>query len=118
MLPQGYVLQKDLGPVDPRDAEDEMTLEEKIEEQRALLKHDECTPVTKASFEKWKVDKAARLQKELFDKAATEVATGKKGGKAFGFMSGKALFTYDPTLFMDDDDAVAEELYEEAEDDE
>lgn len=24
-----------------------------------------------------------------------------------------ALFTYDPTLFMDDDDAVAEDLYEE-----
>lgn len=113
MLPQGYVLQKDLGPVDPRDAEDEMTLEEQIEEQRALLKHDECTPVTKASFEKWKTDKAARLQKELFEKAATEVAKGKKGGKEFGFMSGRALFTYDPTLFMDDDDAVAEDLYEE-----
>lgn len=28
-------------------------------------------------------------------------------------MSGKALFTYDPTLFKDDDDAVEEELYEE-----
>lgn len=28
-------------------------------------------------------------------------------------MSGKALFTYDPTLFKDDDDAVDEELYEE-----
>jgi len=28
-------------------------------------------------------------------------------------MSGRALFTYDPTLFMDDDDAVAEDLYEE-----
>jgi len=33
-----------------------------------------------------------------------------------GFMSGKALFTYDPTLFADDDDAVAEDLYEEDED--
>ncbi len=74
--------------------------------------------VTKASFEKWKAEKAARLQKELFEKAATEVAKGKKGGKEFGFMSGRALFTYDPTLFADDDDAVAEDLYEEDVEDE
>ena len=47
------------------------------------------------------------------EKAAAEVAKGKKGGKELGFMSGKALFTYDPTLFADDDDAVAEDLYEE-----
>jgi len=49
----------------------------------------------------------------LLEKAAAETAKGKKGGREMGFMSGKALFTYDPTLFADDDDAVAEDLYEE-----
>ena len=56
-LPQGYVLQKDLGPKLPEDG-DEMTLEEKIEEKRALLKHDDCTRVTLATFTQWKIDKA------------------------------------------------------------
>ena len=46
-------------------------------------------------------------------KVENEKAKGVKGGKAFGFMSGKALFTYDPTLFQDDEDAVAEEAYDE-----
>ena len=47
-----------------------------------------------------------------------EVAKGAKGGvKNFGFMSGKALFTYDPTLFQDDDGAADEDKYEERSDD-
>lgn len=37
-----------------------MTLEEKIEEERANLIMDECTPVTYESFMKWKADRAAR----------------------------------------------------------
>lgn len=42
------------------------------------------------------------------------MAKGQKGGaKNFGFMSGKALFTYDPTLFQDDDGAVDDDKYEE-----
>lgn len=113
MLPMGYVLQKDSGPVDPRDEDDEMTIEEKLEEERAALEHDKCTPVTLESFTKWKADKAAKKQQEIDEKVAAEISKGKKGGKEFGFLSGKALFTYDPTLFMDDDDAVDEDLYEE-----
>jgi len=111
-LPQGYVLQKDAGPVEKDD--DEMTLEEKIEEQRAALKYDECTRVTYESFMKWKEEKAKKKQEELIRKVEEEKANGnKKGGKAFGFMSGKALFTYDPTMFEDDEDAVDDDLYEE-----
>lgn len=49
---------------------------------------------------------------------AEEIAKGQKGGaKNFGFMSGKALFTYDPTLFQDDDGAVDEDKYDEREED-
>ena len=33
-------------------------------------------------------------------------------------MSGKALFTYDPSLFQDDDGAVDEDKYEERSDEE
>ena len=45
---------------------------------------------------------------------AEEAKSKKKGKNAGGIMSGKALFTYDPTLFKDDDDAVDDDLYEEA----
>jgi len=38
----------------------------------------------------------------------------KAKSKKSNIMSGKALFTYDPTLFKDDDDAVDDDLYEEA----
>lgn len=42
-----------------------MTLEEKIEEERRLLPFEGSTPVTLATFTKWKADKAARKQAEL-----------------------------------------------------
>jgi len=46
-----------------------------------------------------------------------------KGAKATknalgGFMSGKALFTYDPSLFQDDDNAADDKQYDEDSDDE
>jgi hypothetical protein len=41
-----------------------------------------------------------------------EVKKGSKGKKG-SIMSGKALFTYDPTLFKDDEDAVDDDLYED-----
>ena len=50
-----------------------------------------------------------------------EEAKKAKGGKknaGSGIMSGKALFTFDPTLFKDDDDAVDDELYDEASEEE
>lgn len=48
-------------------------------------------------------------------KAATKGGNKNFGG---GVMSGKALFTFDPTLFQDDDGAANEDNYEEASDDE
>jgi hypothetical protein len=39
---------------------------------------------------------------------------GKGKGAGAGIMSGKALFTYDPTLFKDDENAVDDNLYDEA----
>ena len=58
MLPQGYVLNRDK-PEGAEDSEDdEMTLEEKIEEERAALPSEGLTPVTLESFMKWKADRA------------------------------------------------------------
>jgi hypothetical protein len=52
-LPPGYVLQrdkKDLERARLEDDEDELTLEEKIEEERSKLPNEGLTPVTLASF--------------------------------------------------------------------
>ena len=110
----GYILQKDKKDKKPEDDEDVMTLEEKIEEERRALPSEGLIPVTFETFTQWKKDKAERKQKELEERIAQEQAKGKKGdSKNFGFMSGKALFTYDPTLFQDDDGAADDTQYEE-----
>lgn len=113
-LPPGYVLQKDKGDKKKLDEGEEMTLEEKIEEDRRNLPNEGLIPVTLTTFMQWKKDKEARKQKELEERIAAEQAKGKKGDiKNFGLMSGKALFTYDPTLFQDDDGAADDTNYEE-----
>lgn len=61
MLPQGYVLDRDTKKGEG-DSDDELTLEEKIEEDRAKLKSDDCTPVTAETFAQWKIDRAAKKQ--------------------------------------------------------
>lgn len=112
-LPQGYILVKDRKAKQPEE-EDEMTLEEKIEEERKALPSEGLIPVTLETFMKWKADKAARKQAELEARLEQEAAKGKKGDKAnFGFMSGKALFTYNPDLFQDDEGAADNDNYEE-----
>lgn len=97
-LPPGYVLQRDkkeIGKVDADD-EDEKTIEEIIEEERAALPAEGLTPVTLNSFNDWKKRRAEKRQKELEAKMAEEA---KKGAKGQNVLSGKALFKYDPTLF-------------------
>lgn len=68
-------------------------------------------PVTKASFEEWKIRKAEKKQKDLEDRMKEE--SKKVGGKASNILSGRALFKYDPNLFQDDDEAADMETYEE-----
>lgn len=72
MLPMGYVLKRDKAAMKDggESSEDEQTLEEKIEEERALLISSECTPVTLETFTQWKKDKAARKQAELEQRIA------------------------------------------------
>jgi hypothetical protein len=64
-LPEGYTLltkkereaNKKAKELEELDAK---TIEEKIEEERAALKSDGLTPVTKESFEAWKAKRAAK----------------------------------------------------------
>ena len=105
MLPQGYVLNRDKGEQDDSDSDEEMTLEEKIEAERQALPSDGLTPVTYESFMKWKADREARKQAELAEKIAAEEAKGKKDKSQMAFMSGRALFQFNPDLFEDAADA-------------
>lgn len=113
MLPQGYVLNRDKGGQDSSD--DEMTLEEKIEEERALLIQDELTPVTLETFTKWKADRAQRKLDEIDQKIAAEVAKGRRDKAQMNFMSGRALFQYNPDMFddADDEDAADDTIFDE-----
>ena len=97
------------------DDDDEITLEEKIEEERAALPSAGLTPVTLETFADWKLRKAERKQKELEERMREEEKKGASKGR--GILSGRALFKYDPTLFKDDDNAADERIYEEREED-
>lgn len=114
-LPEGYVItsKKEREKMKKEAAEraaDETTIEEKIEEERAALKFEGLTPVTKESFFAWKERRAAAKQKALEDelKAAQEDKQAKKnaGKGKNSIMNGRALFTYNPEMFKDDDAAV------------
>jgi len=98
-LPPGFVLNRDKKDLEKLAAEDddEITLEEKIEEERANLPSEGLIPVTFESLTEWKKKKAERKQKELEEKVKEEAK--KAGNKGTGVMSGRALFKYDPTLF-------------------
>ena len=88
-----------------------MTIEEKIEEERALLPAEGLIPVTLASFQEWKLRKAEKKQKDLEDRMKEE--SKKVGSKGSNILSGRALFKYDPNLFQDDDEAAGMDVYEE-----
>jgi len=109
-LPEGYVMltkkekaeekKKQLEQVETR------TIEEIIEEERANLKYDDLTPVTKESFFAWKKRRAEKKQKELEDKMKKEeelAAKGKRGGGGgkgkYSILNGRALFLYNKDLF-------------------
>ena len=57
---------------------------------------------------KWKADKAERKQQELEQKMLAEEAKGRRDRSQMQFMSGRALFQFNPDLFVDDDAAAAD----------
>lgn len=97
--------------VDQEVAPDERPIEEILEERRAALPPG-GTPVTKDTFNQWKEKKEAERLAEV---EATRQEHIKKsgGGKGLVGMSGRDLFTYDASLFVDDDGAASD--YDERE---
>jgi hypothetical protein len=111
-LPQGYVLKRDL--LAPGEERSDLLLEEQLENERHLIQ--QGTPVTFERFVKWKEEKKIAREKEEEKKRLEEAK--KTGGKGLNVLSGRALFTYDPTLFTDDAEALDNEEYEEEEEEE
>lgn len=121
MLPEGYILQsKKEREANRKEAEEHKnsgrTIEEDIEDERNALKSDNLTPVTKESFLAWKERRAAEKQKKAEEdfvqsqqsaEAKRKLAKGKNS-----VMSGRALFSYNPAMFKDDENAI-EEMPEE-----
>ena len=117
-LPQGFLLKKEQKALDKmilgeEGDDEEMTLEEKIEEERLALPTEGLTQVTLETFNDWKKRKEIRKKEELEKKIEEAKKKEKKTGKAQQVMSGRALFTYNPDLFVDDEAAAGDDAYEE-----
>jgi len=95
-LPPGYKLKsKEDDDLEPEDAR---RLEDSIEEQRAALKV--RTPLTYELFCQWRERKKREAQeKEDAKLAAAKEARAK--GKSVNTLSGRALFSFDPSVFTD-----------------
>lgn len=120
-LPPGYVYkskkQRELeAAAKAAEADGGVSMEELIEEERRKLPSTGLTPVTTETFAKWKEARAARRAAEV---EAQRVEEAKKTGtKGYSVLSGRALFAYDPSLFIDDADADADEYEREEEEEE
>lgn len=94
-----------------------MTLEEKIEAQRAALPPvAQLTPVTFETFTAWKRKKAA--EKRAVAEAARKAEARKTGTRGLNVLSGRSLYDYDDTLFVDDETAFDADAYEVVEEEE
>jgi hypothetical protein len=81
--------------------------------QRAKLPTTGLTKVTAESFAAWKEARAKRRAAELESRRVEEAK--RTGTKGYTVLSGRDLFSFDPSLFVDDADADAD-VYEEEED--
>mmetsp|Transcript_1909 Transcript_1909/g.2895 ORF Transcript_1909/g.2895 Transcript_1909/m.2895 type:complete len:305 (-) Transcript_1909:4273-5187(-) len=91
-----------------QNANDEPTLEQRIEQQREEMRKQgkTGTPVTQETFAAWKARKAQRIH-EAKEAALRAEQLKKKGGKGLSILSGKDLWAMDNTLFVDDADGDA-----------
>lgn len=108
-LPPGFVLKKDKKK---EEKEEEISLEELIENERAALGAD-VTRITLETFLAWK----KRKRQEKVDKAREEMEKKKadfKAGKSL-VVSGREVFEFHPEL-VDDDDAEASDTRYASED--
>ncbi|WKX90872.1 hypothetical protein Q1695_009599 [Nippostrongylus brasiliensis] len=110
-LPEGYVLKKDRKKMEELDKENQISLEELIEKERAALSSKNLTKITLQSFVAWKKRKLReKKQKEADEEKAKKDKI--KAGKALG-MSGRDLFTFNADACVDDEDAEDVEFEKE-----
>uniref|UniRef100_A0A8C4QND6 Zinc finger CCCH domain-containing protein 15 n=1 Tax=Eptatretus burgeri TaxID=7764 RepID=A0A8C4QND6_EPTBU len=110
-LPPGFVLKKD---AKKEEKEEEISLEDLIERERAVLGPN-VNKLTLEAFIQWKKKK----REEKKEKALTALEKRKadfKAGKTFG-ISGREIFEFHPDLVSADDDEAAETQYERETDD-
>lgn len=102
-LPPGYVLNpKKKATEEVDDDEEETPLEEIIEAERAkmIAAGKAVTPCTLENFNAWKERKKLAREAEL-----AEMKKEEKKRPGLAVLSGRDLFTYDPSLFIDDEGA-------------
>ncbi|XP_071370628.1 zinc finger CCCH domain-containing protein 15 isoform X1 [Centroberyx affinis] len=111
-LPPGFVLKKDKKK---EEKEDEISLEELIENERAALGVN-VTRITLETFLAWK----KRKRQEKVEKAMEDMEKKKadfKAGRSLG-VSGREVFEFRPELVDDDDDEADDTRYAKEDDDE
>ncbi|EIW84393.1 hypothetical protein CONPUDRAFT_135854 [Coniophora puteana RWD-64-598 SS2] len=105
-LPPGFVLRSQKKAMDDAAKANQISLEEFLEVERHKLGTN-LTPVTPASFAKWKktrMDKKEAENEALRKTKDTQSAAGKTNG-----MSGRDLFSYNPEWFDDEDEEEEED---------
>lgn len=105
-LPPGFKLKGD-GPKE--DTGPKVSVEDRIEKERAKLDLTACTPVSLDLFMAWKEKKKEERSKMVMQKVAKQKS--KKTG-SYNALSGRDLFTYDPSVFVDDASAAAADDYD------
>lgn len=99
-----------------REDDTDRAVEYEIEEERAKLDADKCTPVNAETFEAWRKKRREKFLKKRKqkDKADQQAIRGK--GNKGEFLTGRALLKFNANLFKteedDDDDDQEEEKYE------
>lgn len=101
-LPPGFVLKSDQPKEEEK--EDGPSLEEQIEIERKQLNRATCTMVTPETFAKWKEEQKLKKREKVEEER--KLAAKKSGGRGLHALSGRALFEFDPSLFVDDDGSL------------
>jgi len=114
-LPPGYVF-KDKKKTGEEDDEDELTLEERLDQMRKGV--GPGAMVTAETFAEWKQKRIDKANAEQEEKDKLLQKGYKKGNKTN--MTGRQLFEFDSSIFVDDADASGADVYvkefEDAED--
>jgi hypothetical protein len=105
-LPEGYVLATGQGvAVNEEDEDNEpIPIEEQVELERARLVTEKLTPVTEESFLSW----LNKKKQEKLEKDKEEAAKNKVKKDLRIATTGRDLFVMDPSLFVDEEDALDE----------